>query len=157
MCHFHCRKHAEKKSAAANAGALNIASGASLHQQWEPGSTVSGTLMQGGERVTITIFPDGTVDEKIEKGRSGGGSYKYTKKTGGRGGDSIHIQLDGAALGELLSDLVPDGLGVVGSILGFVLGWVPFLLFIGCIWCCCCSSRGSGYKHAAQYPKYKPA
>ena len=71
-------------------------------------------------------------------------SCRYTKKTGGAGGDSYAIHMDGAALGDMLADLVPEdimGLSLIGPLVATVLGWVPTLLFFGCIWCCCCRQR----------------
>ena len=37
--------------------------GESLAAQWRPGMQVSGTLMRGGTKYTVTINPDGTVEE----------------------------------------------------------------------------------------------
>lgn len=126
--------------------------GESLHRQWEPGATVSGVISKGGEKVTITIHPDGTSTESSAKAKHGGsGGYSYTKKTGGSGGDQYAIQLDGAALGELLGELVPEGLGTLGTVLGVVLGWVPTLLFIGCVWCCCFKKKGASKQNYNQY------
>lgn len=113
---------------------------------------MSGVISKGGEKVTITIHPDGTSTESSAKAKHGGsGGYSYTKKTGGSGGDQYAIQLDGAALGELLGELVPEGLGTLGTVLGVVLGWVPTLLFIGCVWCCCFKKKGASKQNYNQY------
>ena len=46
----------------------------------EPGATVTGSLRRDGERVDVTINPDGSVDERTTAARQGGRST-YSKVT----------------------------------------------------------------------------
>ena len=51
-----------------------------MHREWQLGMTVSGVLDVDGQRVTITIHPNGTADEvKSLTGRNGG--FRRISKT----------------------------------------------------------------------------
>ena len=54
-------------------------------RDWKPGMQMSGTLVRGGKRTTVTIHPDGTTEEREEElspGTAGrGGSYRHVHVT----------------------------------------------------------------------------
>ena len=62
-----------------------LISRAEVHSRWRPGKTVSGTLMQDGRRVHLTVFPDGSVEERTEAA-AGGSRYRVMRETDERGG-----------------------------------------------------------------------
>merc|ERR1719436_1582803 len=79
--------------------------GEALAQQWRPGQLVSGTLVRNGKRITITIHPDGTSDEKEEEGARG--AYSCVKTTSAHG-SSTSIQINGS-IGQAFADfLIPE-------------------------------------------------
>uniref|UniRef100_A0A7S3RQW5 J domain-containing protein n=1 Tax=Emiliania huxleyi TaxID=2903 RepID=A0A7S3RQW5_EMIHU len=85
--------------------------GESLAASWQPGSRVSGTLVRDGKKVTVTIHPDGTSDEREEAAsRSAGYSYVSRSSTGPGGGSFTSVHISGS-LGQALADyLVPQSM-----------------------------------------------
>ena len=55
--------HRSSSATRAARATFNANFGESLAAQWRPGRQVSGTLLRGGTKYTITIYPDGTVEE----------------------------------------------------------------------------------------------
>jgi curved DNA-binding protein CbpA len=110
--------------------------GEALAQSWRPGTQVSGTLARGGKRVTVTIHPDGTSDEREEA--DGGADYSYVRQTGG---NVTSIQFTGS-IGQACADyIVPQRMQrvpVVGQALTTGASWAPALLCAGCCYMCCC-------------------
>lgn len=91
---------------------FNANFGESLMRQWQPGMTVSGTLVCNGKRTKITIHPDGTTEES-ETAAGGNASYRSTTTTMPGGGTMQVVQLQGS-LGENLAALiVPEGIARV--------------------------------------------
>ena len=110
---------------------FNANFGESLMRQWQPGMTVSGTLVTGGKRVSITIHPDGTTEEK-EFSASARAQYRSTTTTMAGGGTMHTVQLEGSLGENLASLLVPDaiaGIPIVGPAATSVVAWVPTLIF----------------------------
>jgi len=67
--------------------------GEALAADWRPGMKVSGTFVRGGKRMTVTMFPDGTSEEREEATR-GGGDMTYVSRSGAGGSfTSVHIQV----------------------------------------------------------------
>jgi len=117
--------------------------GDTLWRDWQPGDSVSGVLVRKGQRVSITIHPDGSTTESVEElqgGRGSGGGYSYKKKSGS-GGTSVHIQLDGGAIVELLADtILPKWVRdapMVGGAIAMLASWTPLLLCASTCWLCC--------------------
>ena len=121
--------------------------GEALARDWQPGTRVSGTLVRGGKRVTITIHPDGTTDETEEEGARG--SYSYVSRSGPGGGTQIHIE---GSIGRALADaVVPQSMQripLVGPALTTAVSWTPAIVCMGCCYVCCCRST-------APRPHYK--
>jgi curved DNA-binding protein CbpA len=118
--------------------------GDSLWREWQPGSTVSGTLVRGGRKLSVTIGPDGEVIEESESsGDSNGAGYVYMKRRSATG-SRVEIQI--SDMGAFMRDMLPSSLAsipVLGVFLSAVLGWTPTLLCMGCMWMCC-GPRGKG-------------
>lgn len=119
--------------------------GDAVAAQWRPGMRVSGTLVRDGKRITITINPDGTSDEKEEAGASG--SYTYMSSTDASGRGMTHIQLTGS-IGQAFADAVMpqtmQRVPVLGPALSTGLSWMPCLACVGCCYVCCCRGSGPG-------------
>lgn len=108
-----------------------------VHQSWRPGATVTGTIVSGGKRVTITIYPDGTTDER-EETRVGGGSYSSMYK---KDGGNIQISINGDPR-EFMLDMMRTHLplpGFIMSTLSMVMAFVcnPLVCCGGCLYMCC--------------------
>ena len=60
--------------------------GESIWRDWAPGATVQGVLIRGGKRLSMTIFPDGTVEEEEEEQTESHAStvYRRSVRTGMR-------------------------------------------------------------------------
>ena len=120
--------------------------GDEVWRQWSAGSTVRGTLSRDGERVSITIFPDGSVEESTTDARPRRGSSAYSKVTrtdaDGRTSSMTSIQLTGSLGDAVAAAVVPDwvadlpglGPGVVAAV-----AWAPTLLSGLLCWRCCCA------------------
>ena len=128
--------------------------GESVAAQWRPGMRTSGTLVRGGKRVTITINPDGTSDEREEEAR-GDAAYSYVSSSGPGGGTSVVIT---GSLGQAFADAVlPQSmqrLPVVGPALNAGLSWVPCFACLACAYVCRCSGGGAGPAAAAARKDY---
>eukprot|EP00928_Gymnodinium_smaydae_P081286 TRINITY_DN64833_c0_g1_i1.p1 TRINITY_DN64833_c0_g1~~TRINITY_DN64833_c0_g1_i1.p1 ORF type:complete len:292 (+),score=59.46 TRINITY_DN64833_c0_g1_i1:93-878(+) len=115
--------------------------GEALARDWRPGMRISGTLVRNGRRVTITINPDGTSDEKEEHGAQG--SYSVVSRRDEYGGTSVVIT---GSLGDFLAEnLLPEpvrSLPLLGPALILVASWLPTLSCMSCLWCCCCRRGG---------------
>lgn len=127
--------------------------GDSVAAQWRPGMQVSGTLVRNGKRLTVTINPDGTSDEK-EESTHGNAAYSFVSSSGpGGGGSTVVIT---GSLGQAFADAVlPEAMQrvpLVGPALNAGLSWVPCLACVGCVYVCCC--RGGGGGGAAVPPYY---
>jgi DnaJ-class molecular chaperone len=112
----------------------------SLMRQWQPGMRVSGTLVNGGKRTSITIHPDGTTEEtSIDSTGSQRGAYRSVHTTM-QGGGSMHVvHLEGSLGDNLAAWLVPEqvaALPVVGSAVQTAVSWVPTLVCGACILRC---------------------
>jgi DnaJ-class molecular chaperone len=119
---------------------LNEHFGESLMRQWQPGMRVSGTLVNGGKRTSITIHPDGTTEEtSIDSTGSQRGAYRSVHTTM-QGGGSMHVvHLEGSLGDNLAAWLVPEqvaALPVVGSAVQTAVSWVPTLVCGACILRC---------------------
>ena len=116
--------------------------GDELWRHWEPGATVTGSLSRDGERVDITIHPDGTVDERTTKRRRGQSStYSRVTRTSADGvtSSSMSISLEGGLGRAFANAVVPDWLAGVPGAGAFVVGlasWVPSLACLGCCFRC---------------------
>eukprot|EP00930_Biecheleria_cincta_P069950 TRINITY_DN57622_c0_g1_i1.p1 TRINITY_DN57622_c0_g1~~TRINITY_DN57622_c0_g1_i1.p1 ORF type:complete len:232 (-),score=28.70 TRINITY_DN57622_c0_g1_i1:178-873(-) len=111
--------------------------GETLAQQWRPGQCVSGALVQNGKRVTITIHPDGSTEEKEEAGVRG--AYSCVRSTGEHG-SSTSIQINGS-VGQAFADyVVPQVVmqSVVGPVVNEACSWIPTILCVGGCYACCC-------------------
>jgi len=112
--------------------------GEALMRQWQPGMSISGTLVRNGKRTTITIHPDGTTEEREAGGASARGGANYrTQSTTFAGGGSMHTVHFEGGLGEnLAAMLLPEGLAqtpLVGPALTTAVSWVPTIM---CAMCC---------------------
>eukprot|EP00316_Scyphosphaera_apsteinii_P012600 CAMPEP_0119339318 /NCGR_PEP_ID=MMETSP1333-20130426/98018_1 /TAXON_ID=418940 /ORGANISM="Scyphosphaera apsteinii, Strain RCC1455" /LENGTH=218 /DNA_ID=CAMNT_0007350815 /DNA_START=20 /DNA_END=676 /DNA_ORIENTATION=+ len=112
--------------------------GEALAQSWRPGKFVTGTLVRDGKRISITINPDGTTDEKEEEGAAGKSEYSFVQQSEG---GSTTIQFSGS-IGQALADYVlPQSMQrvpIVGPALSSGLSWAPTLACLGCCYWCCC-------------------
>ena len=117
--------------------------GEEVWRQWRSGMTVSGVVRRDGKVFSITINADGTTEEeeRVQKEGERTGQYAYIKSTGGGGGTSYQISIEGGSLGEALAELfVPPwlseipglGMGVV-----MVVSWLPTILLGYCVLSCC--------------------
>ena len=126
--------------------------GEALAQQWRPGMQVSGTLVRGGRRVTITIHPDGTSDEIDAAAGNGNAAYSYVRSTGGGGGTQIQIT---GSLGQAFADaVIPQAMQripIVGPALNTGMSWVPCLACAGCCYMCCCRGAAGTAGAAASF------
>lgn len=120
--------------------------GDELWRNWEEGATVTGTLSRGGERVEITIFPDGSVEEvsTTSAARRGASTVSRVTRTdaSGRTSSMTSISLEGSFGDALAAAVVPDwlaGLPGIGPGLAWAVAWVPTLLGLGLCWRCCCA------------------
>ena len=109
-----------------------------LMQRWEPGQTVSGTLVADGKRIRITIHPDGSTDEH-EHTVSGRASslYMYLSTTTTlASGEKLQSVFFRTFLGETLASLVVPAsvarIPRVGHIATTVISWLPTVMF-GCL------------------------
>ena len=110
---------------------FNANFGESLMRQWQPGMRVSGTLVTGGKRVTITINPDGSTEEQ-EHAASGKAKYRSTHTTMAGGGTMHTIQFEGSLGENLAAMLVPDaivGVPLIGPAATTIVSWTPTLVF----------------------------
>ena len=110
---------------------FNANFGESLMRQWQPGMQVSGTLVTGGKRVSITIHPDGTTEEK-EFSASARASYRSTTTTMAGGGTMHTVQLQGSLGENLAALLVPDAIAEVpllGRAATGLVAWLPTFFF----------------------------
>ena len=108
---------------------FNANFGESLARQWQPGMRVSGTLVTGGKRVSITINPDGTTEEH-EVATGGRGSYRATTTSMG-GATMTTVQFEGSLGDNLAAMLVPEaivGIPVIGHAATTAVSWVPTLV-----------------------------
>jgi len=112
--------------------------GESLAADWRPGQRVEGTLVRGGKRVSVTIYPDGTSDEREES--TLGGDYTYVSRSGA-GGSFTSVQITGS-LGKALSGMiVPQTMQrvpLVGPVVTTAVEWLPTAAWLGCCYVCCC-------------------
>ena len=117
--------------------------GDELWRSWEPGATVTGSLRRDGERVDVTINPDGSVDERTTAARQGGRStYSKVTRTGpdGRSSSSVSISLDGSLGEAFAAAVVPDWLARLpgaGALVVLAATWTPSLLCLSFCWRCC--------------------
>ena len=112
--------------------------GEALASDWSPGMQVSGTLVRGGKRVTVTIFPDGTSEECEATTR--GGDMTYVNRSGA-GGSFTSVQIQGSVGKALASAIVPESMQrvpVVGPAVSTAVEWLPAAMCIGCCFLCCC-------------------
>jgi curved DNA-binding protein CbpA len=112
--------------------------GEALANEWRPGMRVSGTLVRDGKRITLTINPDGTSDEKEGVADGSDGHYSYvTRSSPG----SMHVQFNGS-LGQAFADYILPPTSLVPApirpALAYMLTWVPTCLCLSCCWACCC-------------------
>ena len=114
---------------------FNAHFGQVLMQQWRPGVTVSGILLADGKRLSITIYPDGSTEEK-EHAMGGFFSlfmfYGTTTTVAGGGRYVSHI-LFRTMLGENLALLlVPGSLfsrrPLLGRAAATIVAWLPTVL-----------------------------
>lgn len=112
--------------------------GQALMRQWRPGLTVSGTLLENGKRISITIFPDGSLEEEEDESRYRGklASYMSTTTILPNGGRKHTISGVRITLGQYLAAiLVPDfiaSLPLLGPVATTAVSWVPTVL-VGCL------------------------
>ncbi|CAE8630675.1 unnamed protein product, partial [Polarella glacialis] len=110
-----------------------------VHRRWQPGMTVSGTIVSAGKKVKITIYPDGATEES-EGASSGPGGYSSLYSSDGRGSTSIHIEGD---ISQMIVDMVvskiPPWASAIIPVLSLVLMVLcnPGVLCAGCCYCCC--------------------
>jgi hypothetical protein len=125
--------------------------GDELWRSWEPGATVTGSLRRDGERVDVTINPDGSVDERTTAARQGGRStYSKVTRTGpdGRSSSSVSISLDGSLGEAFAAAVVPDWLARLpgaGALAVLAAAWTPSVLCLSFCWRCCLKPKS----HAA--------
>ena len=103
--------------------------GESLMRQWRPGMTISGTLVQNGKRIKITIHPDGTTEESEG---AGGGAYRSTTTTLPGGGTMKVVQFEGSLGENLAAMLVPAsiaGIPLLGRAVTNFVSYLPTLVF----------------------------
>mmetsp|Transcript_19927 Transcript_19927/g.45967 ORF Transcript_19927/g.45967 Transcript_19927/m.45967 type:complete len:207 (-) Transcript_19927:283-903(-) len=102
--------------------------GEALARQWQPGMRVSGTLVSGGKRISVTIHPDGTTEEAEVSTARSRANYRATT-TSMPGGGTVHTVHMQGSLGENLAALlVPEGIAalpVVGPLVSQVVSWSP--------------------------------
>lgn len=109
-----------------------------LMQQWEPGMTVSGTLLADGKRLSITIHADGTMDERELAGWGRVSSlFMYLSTTTTRtSGRRSHGFMFRTFLGENLAEfLVPNiirRLPHAGPVAMTMVAWMPTVV-VGCL------------------------
>ena len=112
--------------------------GQALMRQWRPGLTVSGTLVENGKRISITIFPDGSLEEEEDESRYRGklASYMSTTTILPNGGRKHTISGIRITLGQYLAAiLVPDfvaSVPLLGPVATTAVSWVPTVL-VGCL------------------------
>mmetsp|Transcript_10634 Transcript_10634/g.21277 ORF Transcript_10634/g.21277 Transcript_10634/m.21277 type:complete len:203 (-) Transcript_10634:88-696(-) len=110
---------------------FNANFGESLMRQWQPGMTVSGTLVSGGKRISITINPDGSTEER-EYTANARAKYRSTT-TKMQGGGTMHaVHIEGGLGDNLAALLVPDALAtlpLIGPAAISLVSWVPTMLF----------------------------
>ena len=103
--------------------------GESLMRQWRPGMTISGTLVQNGKRIKITIHPDGTTEESEG---AGGGAYRSTTTTLPGGATMKVVQFEGSLGENLAAMLVPAsiaGIPLLGRAVTNFVSYLPTLVF----------------------------
>ncbi len=108
---------------------FNANFGESLMRQWRPGMTVSGTLVQNGRRIQITIHPDGTTEESEGVG---GGAYRATTTTLPGGGTMQVVQIQGSLGENLAAMIVPEsiaGIPLLGRAVTNLVSYIPTLVF----------------------------
>jgi hypothetical protein len=110
-------------------------------EQWRPGKTVSGTIRRDGKVFSITVSADGSSEEKEQDSENGDGRYAFIKSTGGDGGVSYQLSIDGGSLGEVLSELMVPGwlrmLPAVGMVVVAIVSWLPTICLGFCVLKCC--------------------
>lgn len=109
---------------------FNANFGESLMRQWQPGMTVSGTLVTGGKRISITINPDGSTDER-EFAANSRAKYRSTTTTMPGGGTMHAVHIEGGLGTNLAALLVPDFLAtlpLIGPATVSMVSWVPTVL-----------------------------
>lgn len=110
-------------------------------KQWRPGKTVSGTIRRDGKVFSITVSADGSSEEKEQDSENGDGRYAFIKSTGGDGGVSYQLSIDGGSLGEVLSELMVPGwlrmLPAVGMVVVAIVSWLPTICLGFCVLKCC--------------------
>jgi hypothetical protein len=114
-------------------------------KQWRPGKTVSGTIKRDGRVYSITINADGSSEEQETAQQDGNGGsngrYAFVKSTGGGGGVSYQLSIDGGSLGEALSELLVPGwltaLPGIGAAVMMMVSWLPTILLGWCVLSCC--------------------
>ena len=102
---------------------------------------VSGSLVRDGKRLSITIHPDGTTDEREEQVSSRGGGYSYVSTSGGGGGSVTSIQLNGSigqAFAEYVVPPVIQEIPRLGPAVTTAVSWAPSLACGFCCYNCCC-------------------
>eukprot|EP00933_Yihiella_yeosuensis_P074010 TRINITY_DN82825_c0_g1_i1.p1 TRINITY_DN82825_c0_g1~~TRINITY_DN82825_c0_g1_i1.p1 ORF type:complete len:222 (+),score=33.44 TRINITY_DN82825_c0_g1_i1:112-777(+) len=110
-----------------------------VHNRWKPGKTVTGTIVSGGKKKKLTIYPDGTTEESEEKGS---GAYSSVWESDGH---STSIQLSGDISGMVLDLLGPSIplasflLPVISMFFAFICN--PLVCCGGCIYFCCFRGR----------------
>eukprot|EP00929_Paragymnodinium_shiwhaense_P076254 TRINITY_DN39175_c0_g1_i3.p1 TRINITY_DN39175_c0_g1~~TRINITY_DN39175_c0_g1_i3.p1 ORF type:complete len:257 (-),score=30.26 TRINITY_DN39175_c0_g1_i3:76-780(-) len=107
-----------------------------VHRSWKPGMTVSGTLVNNGKRVKITIHPDGTTEEHEEKA-DGRGKYSTMYKADG---NSVSLHIDGDVR-ELIVDTLREKLPLpefAMSLLSTAIFAIcnPLVCCAACCYCC---------------------
>ena len=117
--------------------------GEALANDWRPGMRIAGTLVRDGKRVTLTINPDGSSDEKEEVAMKNEGQYSFVTQSSP---NSMHVQFTGS-VGQAFADyLLPPTVTFVPApirpALAFALSWLPAGLCstacLSCCWICCC-------------------
>mmetsp|Transcript_82949 Transcript_82949/g.134489 ORF Transcript_82949/g.134489 Transcript_82949/m.134489 type:complete len:138 (+) Transcript_82949:588-1001(+) len=120
--------------------------GESIWRDWKHGDRVEGVLIKNGKKYTMTIFPDGSVQEKEEQNthnsKGGGGStYRTSVRTSADGSRqySTHVQI--TSLGDLFLPFLPDEPSwfwlPVTMVVSLVLSWTPTMCCFYCLWRSC--------------------
>ena len=109
---------------------FNKTFGEALMREWRPGLLVSGLLVASGKRLSITIHPDGSMDEREHPERHVDRVYSYTRMTITKGQHRTHCMSFATRFGQALAELVvPSALVAQRPLLGHlavaVVSWVP--------------------------------
>ncbi len=107
--------------------------GEALMRRWQPGMRVSGTLVSGGRKISVTISPDGEVEEN--DAAAGSGNYRSVHTTLPGGGTMHTVHFEGGFGQNLAQMVVPDVIQrvpVVGAAVTTGVSWLPTIICGAC-------------------------